>query len=256
MNKRQVNIVIPMAGHGSRFSNAGYTSPKPLIDMFGKKMIETVIENLRPSQNSRFIFICQRAHFKEYGLEELFNKCLGDQWECVQLDGVTEGAACTVLEASHLIDDDNDLIIANSDQIIDGSMSEFLSYARDTSSDGLIMTFNANDTKWSYVAIDQNGLAVEVAEKKVISSHATTGIYYFSSGAVYKKSALSMINKNIRVNNEFYVAPVYNEMIISNNKIRIWEVSELAMHGIGTPEDLNKYFNLRGGYISRSNPVN
>lgn len=256
MNKSHVNIVIPMAGHGSRFSAAGYRSPKPLIDMFGKTMIETVIENLRPDQNARFIFICQRTHYKEYELEQIFNRSLGGDWECVLLDGVTAGAACTVLEAEKFIDDGSDLIIANSDQIVDCNISDYLSFARASKADGLVMTFPANDPKWSYISLTTEGDAIEVAEKKVISTHATTGIYYFSTGKSFKDAALNMIKKNIRVNNEFYVAPVYNEIIGPGGKVRIWEIGDKAMHGIGTPEDLNAYFSLHGGYVSRSNPAN
>jgi NDP-sugar pyrophosphorylase family protein len=255
VSNKNVNIVIPMAGHGSRFSLAGYSAPKPLIDMFGKTMIETVIENLTPLQDARFIFICQRSHFKEYGLEKIFNQSLGNKWECVLLDCVTEGAACTVLEARQFIDDDNDVIIANSDQIVDCSMTEYLEFARESKAHGLVMTFPANETKWSYISLNENGEGIEVAEKKVISSHATTGIYYFSSGKIYKEAAHSMIRKNIRVNNEFYVAPVYNEIIGQGQKVLIWEISDKAMHGIGTPEDLVAYFSLHGGYVSSSSPV-
>lgn len=250
-----VNIVIPMAGHGSRFMSAGYRDPKPLIDVFGKPMIQAVIDNLSPQQPHRFIFICQRTHFNEYGLEAVFQESLGDNWDCIKLDGVTEGAACTVLTAADLIDDQADLIIANSDQIVDCNMSDFLGFARETLCDGLVMTFPANDTKWSYISVGPDGFGLEVAEKKVISPHATVGIYYFASGKAFIEAANQMISKNIRVNNEFYVAPVYNEMIAESKKIRVWETAEGNMHGIGTPADLQQYFAMKGGYVSRSAPA-
>ena len=203
MTQSHVNIVIPMAGYGSRFSDAGYLSPKPLIDMFGKTMIETVIDNLRPQQPARFIFICQREHYRKYGLETIFRRSLGGAWDCVQLDGVTEGAACTVLAAQALVGDGAELIIANSDQIVDCSMNDYLNYARACGAEGLIVTFPTNETKWSYVRVDTQGYGIQVAEKRVISPHATVGIYYFSAGKVYKDAAHAMIAKNIRVNNEF-----------------------------------------------------
>ena len=255
MNQSHVNIIIPMAGHGSRFSNAGYKTPKPLIDIFGKTMIETVIENLRPKQDARFIFICQQEHYKDYGLEKIFNRCLGDSWQCVQINCVTEGAACTTLVAEALIDNNAEVIIANSDQIVDCDLSEFIDFARNSNVDGLVMTFISNDEKWSYIRVDSNGFGVEIAEKRVISPNATVGIYYFLSGGVYKKGARSMIKKNIRINNEFYVAPIYNELINNGGKVRIWEISPDAMHGIGTPRDLDKYFVLKGGYRSKSAPL-
>lgn len=244
-----------MAGYGSRFSAAGYRAPKPLIDMFGKTMIETVIDNLRPQQPARFIFICQRAHYNEYGLEKIFRDSLDDSWACVQIDGVTEGAACTTLAAENLLEDDADLIIANSDQIVDCSISEYLDFARSSKVDGLVMTFPADEEKWSYISLDSLGFGVEVAEKRVISPYATVGIYYFAAGNTYKNAARAMIAKNIRVNNEFYVAPVYNEIIGRGGKVRIWQIGADAMHGIGTPADLDKYFALKGGYVSRSAPA-
>ena len=255
MSNSRVNIIIPMAGLGSRFSVAGYTAPKPLIDIFGRTMIEAVIENLRPNQNARFTFICQRAHYGEYELENIFNRSLGSDWECVLLDEVTEGAACTVLEAEKYIDNNSDLIIANSDQIVDCSMTDYLNVARESKIDGLIMTFQASDAKWSYASVNDNDEVIEVVEKKIISTHATTGIYYFATGRAFKEAALAMIKKNIRVGNEFYVAPVYNEIIGGGGKVRIWEIGDKAMHGIGTPEDLNAYFIFRGGYASRSSPA-
>lgn len=255
MNNSCVNIVIPMAGLGSRFSSAGYRAPKPLIDVFGKPMIEMVIENLMPYQNSRFIFICQREHYIEYELKNIFNRALGSDWECVLLDKITEGAACTVLVAENYIDSDFDLIIANSDQIVDCDMTDYLSFARESNVDGLIMTFQACDAKWSYASLNSHDEVIEVAEKKIISTHATTGIYYFSTGRTFKDAALSMIKKNLRVGNEFYVAPVYNEIIMDGGKVRNWEIGDKAMHGIGTPEDLNAYFSFCGGYTSRSSPA-
>jgi NDP-sugar pyrophosphorylase family protein len=254
MTQSHVNIVIPMAGHGSRFSAARYRAPKPLIDMFGKTMIETVIANLRPQQLARFIFICQREHYEEYGLEKIFQNSLDDTWECIQIDGVTDGAACTVLAAEKLIEDDADLIIANSDQLVDCNMSDYLGFARNSGADGLVMTFPATDTKWSYISLDEEGNGVEVAEKRVISPHATIGIYYFATGKAFKSAARAMISKNIRTNNEFYVAPIYNEIIEQGGKVRIWGINAEAMHGIGTPEDLEGYFTRKGGYLSCSAP--
>lgn len=249
-----INIVIPMAGLGSRFVAAGYNAPKPLIDVLGKSMIEMVIDNLKLSHQHRFIFICQRTHFIDYQLESIFNRALGDCWGVVLLDGITEGAACTILTAEHEIGDDTPVLIANSDQLIDIDFNIFIDFAIQLKIDGLIMTFPANDPKWSYAKLNSKDFVVEVAEKKVISDHATTGVYFFSTGKKLKKYARQMIKKNIRVNNEFYVAPIYNEMIQAGSLIKIWEIESKLMHGIGTPDDLNQYFSLHNGYISRSSP--
>lgn len=235
-----LNIVIPMAGRGSRFQEAGYAFPKPLIDIRGKAMIEVVIDNLRPTVPHRFIFICQREHYEKYDLYNILKRATRNQFEVVQISGVTEGAACTVLCAASYIDSDEELVIANSDQYIEGGIDGFLSAAA-RGGDGLIMTFPASHPKWSYARVDDHNTVIEVAEKKVISSHATVGIYYYRHGHDFVQGAQEMIKKNIRHNNEFYVCPVYNELLLSGKKISIYEIAADTMHGLGTPEDLTQF---------------
>lgn len=233
-----------MAGRGSRFQEAGYAFPKPLIDVHGKTMIEVVVDNLRPKVPHRFIFICQREHYEKYDLYNILKKATNNQFEVVQISGVTEGAACTVLCAAKYIDSDDDLLIANSDQYIDGGVDVFLTKAQ-SKGDGLIMTFSASHPKWSYARVDGSGRVVEVAEKKVISPNATVGIYYYKHGHDFVYAAQEMIKKNIRYNNEFYVCPVYNELILSGQKIYIDTIDADEMHGLGTPEDLEAFLKLK-----------
>lgn len=236
-----LNIVIPMAGKGSRFQEAGYTFPKPLIDVNGKTMIEVVINNLRPACDHRFIFICQKEHYEKYDLYHILQNATNNKFEVVTINGITEGAACTVLTASQYINNDDDLLIANSDQFIGMDINDFITEARQGNKDGLIMTFLASHPKWSYARVDEQGRVLEVAEKKVISNQATVGIYYFKKGSDFVTAAQSMIHKNIRYNNEFYVCPVYNEMILADKHIFTSQINQEVMHGLGTPEDLNKF---------------
>jgi len=234
-----LNIVIPMAGAGSRFNVAGYTDPKPLILVHGKPMIKLVIENLTPLQQHRFIFICQNAHAAKYGLREKLT-----DWApgCVviEINGITEGAACTVLSAKSFIDNDSPLMIANSDQFIDMDVNQYLDIFDNTSIDGLIMTMRASDPKWSFVGLDSACNVIRVVEKEVISDEATVGIYNFRRGSGFVSAAEAMIANNERVNGEFYVAPVYNRLIESGNKIRIFNIGSegAGMFGLGTPADL------------------
>ncbi|MHB1316570.1 MAG: glycosyltransferase family 2 protein [Minisyncoccota bacterium] len=236
-----INIVIPMAGKGSRFQEAGYTFPKPLIDIKDRTMIEVVIDNLKPSQEYRFIFIAQKEHCEKYDVYNVLKRATNNKFELIQIDGITEGAACTVLLAKQYINTDNALIIANSDQYIDIKINDFITTAQTSNTDGLIMTFEASHPKWSYARMDKNGKVLEVAEKQVISSHATVGIYYFEHGKDFIEGAESMIKKGVRHNNEFYVCPVYNELILNEKDITIYEIPVTKMHGLGTPEDLNVF---------------
>lgn len=240
---KKINIVIPAAGTGTSFINAGYTFPKPLIDIKGKPMIQLIIENLKPKVNHKFILICQNEHYNKYSLNQVFNNSTEGNFECIQLFAPTQGAACTVLTAIDHINDE-ELIIANADQVIDIDINKFIKFARDSKADGIIMTFNSLHPRWSYARTDKKGLVLEVAEKKVISDKATVGIYYFKNGSDFIKSAFSMIEKNIRFNNDFYVCPVFNEMILGGKKILTWDIPQEKMHGLGTPEDLNTYLSF------------
>ena len=249
-NAKKLNIVVPMAGKGSRFQEAGYTFPKPLIDINGKTMIEVVVNNLKPKVDYKFIFIRQKEHYDKYDLYHILQNVSDNKFEIIQLNGVTEGAACTVLTAMQYINNDDDLLIANSDQFVEIDMNDFIRAGREEGKDGLIMTFKASHPKWSYARVDKNNKVIEVAEKKVISDKATVGVYYFKKGSDFVKAAQSMIEKNIRHNNEFYVCPVYNEMILGGKNIYIYDIDAEKMHGLGTPEDLNVFLkNLEDGKI-------
>jgi dTDP-glucose pyrophosphorylase len=237
-----LNIVIPMAGAGSRFAQAGYKDPKPLIPIHGIPMIRAVIENLKPDIPHRFIFICQKEHVKAYGLSGKFKQWAPDS-VIIELDGITEGAACTVLAAQSLIDSDEPLMIANSDQYVDVDMDRYLNKINAGTLDGLIMTMKANDPKWSFAGMGADGLVTHVVEKEVISDEATVGIYNFKKGCDFVAGAKEMIDRDERVNGEFYVAPVYNKLISNGQKIGVFNIGSegKGMYGLGIPSDLN-YF--------------
>jgi dTDP-glucose pyrophosphorylase len=230
-----------MAGAGSRFANAGYTFPKPLIEVRGKPMIQVVVENLNIQAN--YTFLVQKEHYEMYNLKYLLN-LIAPGCNIVQVDGLTEGAACTTLLAKEFINNDAPLVMANSDQFIEWNSNECMYAFTADSIDGGIITFEATHPKWSYAKLGEDGFVCEVAEKKPISNLATVGVYYWKKGSDYVKYAEQMIEKNIRVNNEFYVAPVFNEAISDSKKIRVKNIER--MWGIGTPEDLN-YFLLNYG---------
>jgi len=233
---RKMNVLIPMAGAGSRFAQAGYTFPKPLIEVNGKPMIQVVVENL--NVDAHFIYLVQRDHYEKYNLKQLLN-LITPGCDIVQVDGITEGAACTTLLAKGYIDNDEPLLMANSDQFVEWNSNECLyAFTADTI-DGGIVTFEATHPKWSFAKLGEDGFVSEVAEKNPISNIATVGIYYWKKGADYVKYAEQMIEKNIRTNNEFYVCPVFNEAVGDGKKIRVKNIDK--MWGLGTPEDLN-YF--------------
>lgn len=237
-----MNILIPMAGAGSRFAQAGYTFPKPLIEVRGKPMIQVVVENL--NIDGHYIYIVQKKHYEKYNLKQLLN-LITPKCDIVEVEGLTDGAACTTLLAKHLIDSKKPLLIANSDQYVEWNSNETLYEFTADGVDGGIVTFKATHPKWSFARVGDDGLVKEVAEKNPISDIATVGIYYWKHGRDYVKYAEQMIEKDIRTNNEFYVAPVFNEAIADGKKIRIKNIEK--MWGIGTPEDLQYFLENHDG---------
>lgn len=232
-----MKVLIPMAGEGRRFAEAGYTFPKPLIEVNGKPMIQCVVENL--GFDAEYIFLVRKEHLEKYAIRGTLEQITRGRCQIVEVDGLTDGAACTALLAGDLIDNEEELLIANSDQIVEFSRQNFEILRRFTDLDGIVFCFNAVHPKWSFVRTDDEMLVREVAEKRPISDIATCGIYYYRKGRHFVESAYCMMQKGLRVNNEYYIAPTYNEMIAAGGRIVPFFVHE--MYGLGTPEDLEKF---------------
>lgn len=237
-----LNIVLPIAGRGRRFADAGYRQPKPLIPVHGLPMIAAVVRNVRPSTPHRFIVVAQRRHLEHLGMREAIEAAAPGA-VIVPVDGVTDGAACTVLLARDHIDTDDPLMLANSDQWVDIAIDDYLATLPRLGADGLIMTMTASDAKWSFVGLGVDGLVTRVVEKQPISNEATVGIYNFRRGRDFVWAADRMIAANRRVNGEFYVAPVYNELIAAGARIVVHNVGRegAGMYGLGIPADLDRF---------------
>ena len=195
-----------------------------------------IAENL--NIDGQYTFIVLQEHIDKYNIDKML-RLIKPDCNIVITDGITEGAASTTLLAKEFIDNENPLVIANSDQYFEWNPREVIYSFMNKSIDGGILTFPSTHPKWSYAKIDELGNVVEVAEKNPISNHATVGVYFWTHGSDYVASAEEMIDKNIRVNNEFYVCPVYNQAIENDKKIVIKDIDK--MWGIGTPEDLETF---------------
>ena len=237
--KQKCNILIPMAGRGSRFEEQGYTDKKPFIDVNGKPMIHRVIKNLGMEFDKEYMFIliCLQEDFDKYDFTE-FEKVIGhNSYDVVILDDVTEGAAQTILQAKDLINDDTPLMTMNSDQLVDWDVERLFEMCEQF--DGVIPCFYGEGNAWSYARTLDNGYVQEVAEKKQISKYATAGYYYWKKGSDFVKYAEQMIEDNSRTNGEFYVAPVYNWAVLDGKRIGVFMVDKC--YSLGTPEDLQEY---------------
>lgn len=237
-----------MAGAGSRFVKAGYKTPKPFIDVLGKPMICHVLDNLN-MPNAKFILLVRQEHYESEPETIQWIK-LHYNVEYVLVDKLTEGAACTVLYAHRLINNDTPLLIANSDQIVDMNVADYIADSDNRHLDGSILCFTDEtmNPSYSFAKVDEHGIVEEVREKQPISTHATVGIYYYAKGCSFVNGAVDMVVHNDRVNNEFYVAPVYNYAIAQGEKFGIYDIEFSQMHGTGTPADLDKYIAIKNIY--------
>jgi NDP-sugar pyrophosphorylase family protein len=233
-NSTKLNIVVPMAGRGKRFLDQGYKTPKPLLEVGGKTMIEWVVKSVM-IPGAQLTFIIRKDHDEEYKLgtilKEKFPGC-----NLILLDRVTEGAICTVLLAQKYINNDTPMIIKDCDQILDWSPEHFWRFVKGNKVDGAIVTVVTQHPGYSFCKLDSDNLTViETAEKRVISNIGNAGLYYFSKGSDLVTYAALMIAKNIRTNNEFYVSPVYNEFIEDGKKIIHYPIARVF--GLNTPEE-------------------
>tara|TARA_Y100000356_G_scaffold120853_1_gene113698 strand:+ start:138 stop:857 length:720 start_codon:yes stop_codon:yes gene_type:complete len=237
-----MNIVIPMAGSGSRFRDKGYKKPKPLIDVLGKPMIEAVIENLHV-KDARYTFILNRQQKESNEIERIIRRCVSKA-SIVYVDGLTDGPARTALHAEKHIDEDN-LIIVNCDQIIrDFDAKHIVEFAKLRGADGVVGAFISSSKKNSYMKLDPNGEVVDVKEKIVISNVATNGLHFWSKGTDFISSAKAMIENNEKYSNEFYIAPTYNYMVKNGKRVLPFFYN---LHlPIGVPQDLERYIDEYG----------
>lgn len=238
-----LNVVIPMAGTGKRFADAGYRLPKPLIMVDNEPMIGSVLRNLNLSAHSFVTLVCLQDFYDMYG-EVLHRICTQQnlEYDIVPIEKPTKGAACTLLEVQARIDNNNEFLFANCDQLVlqPGYLQHALTYWRKHKADGGIICFFKDHPQWSYVNLNHKGLVVRVVEKQVVSNFATVGIYYYWQGKNFVRCAKKMIEDNKQVNGEFYAAPVYNYLLRDNQK-KVLPYLVNDVYAIGMPEDLDIY---------------
>ena len=228
------NIVIPMAGRGQRWKDAGYIFPKPLIEIKNKSMIQLVLENI--NLNGNYIFICLKEHIEKFSLDSVL-KNLKPDCKIITIDEITDGAASTILKSKEFINKDEPLIIANCDQLINWSSSRFIDFINKKDPDGVLVTYTSTHPRNSFVKTDDENTIIEIAEKKPISNIANAGVFYYKSGLEMVNAIEKMIEKNIRTNNEFFLSTAFNEFVLKKQKILSYHVEEVK--SMGTPEELD-----------------
>jgi len=231
MNK--INVLIPMAGDGKRFSDAGYIKPKPFIQVKNKKMIEMVVDNITPQNVNDIILVTRKHHNCR---DELKNTSYN--FNIIELDKPTEGSLQTILCAEKFIRN-NRLILANCDQKIIFNVNDFINKCENL--DGCLITFKSNNKHHSYVTVDENNLITSIVEKEVISNIAVSGVYYFKNATNLIDASKNVIENNIRQKGEFYVSSALSLMIKNGLKLGIYNAESIML---GTPEELTKNIEL------------
>lgn len=234
----KINVVILMAGAGTRFKIAGYNLPKPFIEFNGKMMIEHVLSSFSKI-DANFVFVIQEKFLIEQK-EQLSKICNSYSINFVTVPKLTMGAAITALAAHKKIDYCYDIIFADSDNIFDSNdIYNFVKYVREKKISGALLTFNSNLPCFSYVKVNENGNFIETKEKEVISNHAITGVYYFKKMEEFKDAVIDMVVETDLSKGEFYMSNVYNHLKKITDKIGIYDIKDFSC--VGTPEQLCKY---------------
>ena len=232
-----INIVIPMAGKGKRFLDKGIETPKPLIEVNSKPFISHVIDSVL-FKEAFFYFLIRDDHLKLHDFESIFNK-KKINYKIIPVKEITEGAACTVLLSFNLLNKNLPLIVKDCDQIMNWSKDNFLEFVSRRKNDGVLVTVPTINPGFSFVELKDDMSSVSrTKEKEVVSSFGNTGCYYFKKTSEFEIYTNKMIEKNIRVNNEFYISQVYNEYILDNKKILHYPIVEIF--SINTPEELSE----------------
>jgi NDP-sugar pyrophosphorylase family protein len=234
-----IHIVVPMGGEGRQFAERNYTFPKPLVEVAGHPLIEIVVRNLTPREPHQFVFVCRQEHVDRFALGDVL-RLIAPGCRLVTTPRPTAGALCSVLLGLEHLPDEGELLVANADQYVGVRIDDFLGEARRGRWDGYVMTFPNTHPRWSYVR-EEDGEVVAVAEKQPISRSATVGIYYFRRGASFISGAERMLVKNVSVSGEFYVSPVYNELILAGKRVGTYPIRANEMHGLGTPEEVERF---------------
>jgi len=235
-----LQVIIPMGGRATRFQERGYTFPKPLIEIGNQSMIELVIRNLAPPADSQFTFICRKEYLSEFYLGDMLRLLVPD-CRILPLERETAGALCSVLLAIDEIDPEGELLVANGDQFFSTSLDPFYEACRKPDVDGCILTFTATHPRWSFARTDASGRVISVAEKRPISKQATAGLYYFRRAADFLAASEKMIVKGLTTAGQFFVCPVYNELILAGKRITTHHLPDGSMNSLGTPEDLENF---------------
>ena len=242
-----LNIVIPIVGLGKRFSDAGYSVPKPLVIVEGKTILQHAVESLKVQ--GKYTFVVRTSEFSEKMIDVL-RSCKPD-CNIVETSAMTSGSVSSILLAEDAINSEESLITTNCDQILKWDPVDFLSFCKRSQAHGVVCTYPFNDIRlfesspYSFIHTNHFGRGLQLVEKEAISLNALCGVHYWKNGSSFVKSAKKLIEENKTINGEFYVSMTYNYLIREGKVVVPYSLYNGEFFSLGTPEDVSKYENRK-----------
>lgn len=248
-----MRVLMLFSGDDTAFRESGFQYPKNLTEIDGTPMIQNVMQSFKEVLDSadEILLTMRQPEIDRYHTSSVA-RLLYPRVKIVSVPNVTKGAACAVLLAVKKIDNNEELLVINGDIILEESVLPAITDFRKRNLDGGVVTFESVHPRWSFVKCDESGQIIEATEKRPISKNATVGVYYFKKGSDYVAAAENMIRKDANVNGAFYICPVFNEMVLMQKKLGIYEINRNIYYSLASPKGIEVYQNhLEGRNESR-----
>jgi CTP:molybdopterin cytidylyltransferase MocA len=237
-----MDVLVLMAGDSQRFEEAGYGYPKNLVEIDGLALVERVVACLAPltEAGARLVFVVRRSEADAFHTDEVL-RLLVPEAMVVTVPNLESGAACAALLAIEQVDPEQPLLVFNGDQIVAADLNAVVADFGARDLDGGVVVFRAVHPRWSYVRTGPDGLVVEAAEKRPISTLATAGTYYFRRGADFFEAAMAMVRKDAHVQGRFFVCPAFNELVLRQRRVGVHEIDRADYFSLATPQGVSAY---------------
>lgn len=233
-----MNIVFLMGG--GNIDHKDDTYPIYMAEMNEEIILEKQIAHYRKMNPDKMVFCVRKGDIKNFNADSVIRQS-AEKAVCIEVCGMTAGSVCTALLASEHIDNDHELVLVAIDELIETDPVQMLEAFRNEQCDAGVVSFRSVHPRYSFARTDSSGHVCEVAEKKPVSKNALASFYYFKRGHDFIECAKSVIRKDSKVNNDFYISQTMNEMILRQKRIGIHHIANNDFHPLKTEMQLAQY---------------